>query len=628
MKRRIALASSIMAVLSAFTACGDDSPPTTNPDAAASSADATPSVADASPPDAAGDVVPALYHRVDGTDQEIASEALTLLQGPSGADENCGDCHSLTRQNLRQWRALSDTTLRTDLGGCLTDLTVSSGESAQRMIDCLRRDPTMAGTAFSTPKLGVFAAAAHLDWFAYIFQLAYGDSAAIELEDFKAQVGMPRGTHVPFTQAEFDVVTEWFLRGLPLLDETLPEDPPPAECTPGISGALADHVAAMATGGWRAVNAEHNLLNFGCAGATDSRDCLSSFPLSGTTTYSEGWADLPGAVLRLLRANSYRSSFWTRSSADGRYVGHGANLGPVDAAIIDLATSRIIPTHAYYDPGFFPDNSAFMFQTGQAHTCSQSLLDAEPAEVTFDEAECSTSGAIDLYQHVGAALEGGDYWTVDGQFVSDDGGHAYTGRDPRADFGQGSDVQLTAMINDGQHYVPSDEVEVAIPYEGDTVISPSARLMISRVSGPNENQLGFVVRAIEATETPAGYQVEAPEIARYCFNGSKPGFSYDERWMVIHHYIGNADAVDLGFSGPDDPEFENGYGTQGSAQIYLVDLLTGVKTRITKVQPGQYALFPHFRSDGWIYFIVRQANTNNEYIVASDAALMMEQQSQ
>ena len=36
---------------------------------------------------------------------------------------------------------------------------------------------------------------------------------------------------------------------------------------------------------------------------------------------------------------------------------------------------------------------------------------------------------------------------------------------------------------------------------------------------------------------------------------------------------------------------------------------------------GQYALYPHFRSDGWIYFLVRDKVTNKEYAVASDAAL-------
>jgi hypothetical protein len=49
----------------------------------------------------------------------------------------------------------------------------------------------------------------------------------------------------------------------------------------------------------------------------------------------------------------------------------------------------------------------------------------------------------------------------------------------------------------------------------------------------------------------------------------------------------------------------------------------GQSRRITHTAPGQYALFPHFRSDGWIYFVVRTIQ-GDEYFVASDAALSLE----
>ncbi len=42
------------------------------------------------------------------------------------------------------------------------------------------------------------------------------------------------------------------------------------------------------------------------------------------------------------------------------------------------------------------------------------------------------------------------------------------------------------------------------------------------------------------------------------------------------------------------------------------------------MQAGQYALYPRFRSDGWIYFIVRDRNRDREWIAASDAALVYE----
>ena len=62
--------------------------------------------------------------------------------------------------------------------------------------------------------------------------------------------------------------------------------------------------------------------------------------------------------------------------------------------------------------------------------------------------------------------------------------------------------------------------------------------------------------------------------------------------------------------------------TKGTSNIYLVNLATGAKTRVTNMKPGQYAIFPHWRSDGWFYFLVRDKNTNKEYAVASDAALL------
>jgi hypothetical protein len=59
-----------------------------------------------------------------------------------------------------------------------------------------------------------------------------------------------------------------------------------------------------------------------------------------------------------------------------------------------------------------------------------------------------------------------------------------------------------------------------------------------------------------------------------------------------------------------------------------MDLATGVPQRITNMQPGQYAVMPHFRSDGWIYANVRDNNAIagvvHEYFISSDAALLAE----
>ena len=157
------------------------------------------------------------------------------------------------------------------------------------------------------------------------------------------------------------------------------------------------------------------------------------------------------------------------------------------------------------------------------------------------------------------------------------------------------------------------------------MLSPSARLLISRIGDPQSAlQSGFSLRAVEATPDGQGsYDVEVPTIGRYCLRGGKPAFSYDERWVVLHHYVEdtNEDAIALGFAGQNDPGFEE-YAQKGAANVHLVELATGAVIRATNMGPGEYALFPYFRNDGWLYFTVRRPHTGSEVIVASDAALV------
>lgn len=619
-----------MTLMVALSGCSDDGetqPPIDAPISIdtsimvdASIPDAT--IPDAIPPDAA--IAPRFRTPVALPDDVIAQLSLELLGSPAATKEvNCGDCHGLTRQALRQWRALSDASITT----CLTDLQVTSSESARSMIDCLRADPNDPGSTFATSRLGIYSTAAHLDWFSFTFWRAYGEGGdwETEFDAFQNRVLMPMGAHEPYTQEQFDIIAEWFFRGLPLLDDLLPEDPPPSECTTGISADMSIHVDSMRQSGWRAVNAENLLLMHGCDGATDPMACLASYPRAADTGYGENWDVIPGTTVRVLRANGYRSSYWTRSSADGRFVAHGRTSGGGggNAAFVDLLSDQVIGGQANYDPGFFPDNSGFMFQGSNAYFCPHSVLTSAVGGISFNEPGCTTASQVGLYQHVGAALGGGDYWTVNSLWVGDNGGIGVTGSDPSTNFGNSAQVKLTPMINDGSGYIQQDSVYLNSPYEGDTVISPSAQLLVSRVAGPGK-QLGFVVRKIIATPTVDGYNITTPEVARYCEqNGGKPAFSYDERWLVTHHYIQDEDAVDLGFNNADDPAFQS-YKQNGAANLYLIDMLTGERHRITNMAPGQYALFPHFRSDGWIYAIVRTIGTNTEYIMASDAALFLE----
>jgi hypothetical protein len=577
------------------------------------------------------EVVPAFRNPVALPDPELALAALQILGADvPDRDNRCNGCHALTRAHLRFWRSLSDTAM----ADCFTDLGVQSTASAQTMIDCFRAKPSNPSAQFMTPKLGVYASAANLAWFQYVFTRVYG-AGNTQHADFLLSAMMPpapvHGTNPPMTQEEFDIVAEWFIRGLPELDATLPEDPPPSECFPYVDPQVAAHVATQVTEGWRTINQAAGLNMLGCAGASDPTQCLQSFPRAASTTYGATWDVAGFGQNRILHefAIDYGSSYWTRSSADGRFLGHGSQ-GP-GSTIVDLLDGTEIVVDALYDPAFFPDNSGFVFQGGPRNTCPQSVLQGSPAQVSMTEPGCTNLGQVGLYEHVGGH-PGGDYFSVDGQFTSDDGGHFVTKRDPSADFGESSMAGLTPIVWTGSAYQTKPQVSKQVPYEGDSVLSPSAQLLISRLAGPSSSQLGYVLRKVVATPNGPSYTIDVPEIGRYCFSGGKPAFSYDERWFVYQHYVyeTDADAQELGFTGVLDPGFAQ-YRSRGAANIYLVETATGERHRITNMAPGQYALYPHFRSDGWIYYQVRDlrttaGNDNTEYSAANDAALLLEQQ--
>ncbi len=593
----------VLSLLAMISGCGDDG--------GSGGVDAATDAQVDAPIDAA--IPPVFRNPVGLGDLALAQQAAALLG--EGGGKMCDACHGLTRTRFLDWDAM------TEVGEaeCLSDLTPTTPAAAQVIVTCLR--DALDGQ-WHPGKIGIDATAAGLPWFEYVFRLAYGDAWQDPYDDWTDRVWMPRGGRTPFTQGQFDIVAEWFARDLPNLADVIPSDPVPPPCTTTISAAIPAHVTAMQTLGWRTLNRDDGLLMFGCQGAATTRDCLASYPLSTAQTWSAGWtAAAPGQQIRLLRELTYGSAFWTRSSADGRFVSHGGSSGGGGSTVIDLAQGREIYADALYDPGFFPDNAGFIIQGGGAQFCQQSLLTSSPTSITFNEPECNQVGGVGLYQHLGA-VRGGDYWTVNGQFTSDNGGHSVTGSDPATGFSGGAQNTFTAMIHDGNDYVAKPQIAVSTPYEGDMEMSPSARLVISRTGTTGGN--GFVVRAVQATPNGGGYTVQVPIVARYCVRGGKPGFSYDERWLTFHHYVGANDWSELGYASASDPAFV-ALRAEGAANSYVLDLLTGESRRVTTMGPGQYALYPHFRSDGWLYIQVRDRIRNREYVIASDVALVFEQ---
>jgi len=496
--------------------------------------------------------------------------------------------------------------------------------SAKDRVACFRIEPQQSDSPFTPAKLGIYAAAAHLGWFQDTFKQAYpaneggntADTWALVYGKFKNRVSMPKGNHPRFSQGELDIVAEWFARGLPRLTTYIAPDTGPTSCTPSISSQVSTHVNQMATAGWSAVNRQANINMFGCGSSSDPRMCLTSLPAAQSKSYGTGWAKV--GMLRILRELSFNTYYWMRSSADGRFVANGATGS--NSVISDLQTNKDIKVEASYDPGFFPDNHGWVFQDTPigAGFCPLSLLRSNPDRINFSEPVCSSVDTVSLYQHLGAGLGGADYFVINSQFTSDNPDTVVTS-DPNAGFSQGAQMKLTPMMFDGQHYVGKPAVTAPSPFEGDSVLSPSTKLVISRF-GNQQQQLGYVLRRLNATPSGGSYSVSTTELARYCTQGGKPSISFDEKYFVTHHYVTSNDWQDLGFASAADPTFQQMLA-KGTSNIILVNLVTGARTRVTTMKPGQYALFPHFRSDGWFYFLVRDQNSGKEYAVASDAAL-------
>jgi hypothetical protein len=505
---------------------------------------------------------------------------------------------------------------------------VANAMPAKDRVAQFRLDPDQADSPFNPSKLGIYSAGSHLGWFQDVFKQAYpdgqdgnnADTWALEYGAFKNRVSMPKGNHPRFTQPEFDIIAEWFIRGIPRASVYLPADTGPTSCTPSVKPEMNTHVTQMSTQGWTAVNRAANMNMFGCpAGTTDPKQCLTSTPNSNSKPYATGWTKV--GTLRVVRELAFNTFYWMRSSADGRFVANGSRSGGEGSVISDLQTNKDIQVDAAYDPGFFPDNRGWMFQGTPigAAFCKQSLLTSNPDVINFSESACSSVGTVSLYQHIGAGLGGADYFAVNSQFTSDNPSAGETG-DPASSFGADAEMKFTPMVFDGNHYVGKPEVRVKVPYEGDTVLSPSTKLVISRIGNSN-GHLGYVVRKLNTVPNGASYTITTTEVGRYCTQGAKPAISFDEKYFVTHHYITESDYADLGYSSANDPAFKE-LLEKGTANIILVNMVTGARTRVTTMQAGQYALFPHFRSDGWFYFLVRDTNSNKEYAVASDAALL------
>ncbi|MGE0173859.1 MAG: hypothetical protein AB7T49_13765 [Oligoflexales bacterium] len=586
---------------------------------------------------------PNLYARdVQEDDFELAKRALGII----GVDlanvpnrRSCSECHEIDIFNVREWINKSANLMRICFFGG-ERLPLSDLSDAATKINCMRKDRKDPNSDFSPGKMGFQAAFAHTDFYKGFFKQAYPTDWEGKYAQFREQAGMPKNRE-PLSLEDAEVLKSWVDKGGPYLEKLLANpQPAPSTCTPFVDNALFNHLDEMRRYGWETRNKAERLRMFGCGPNEEKTQCFRQIDEKGNaifvepknTTFGKDWTnDFPQGTMHILRELPLRTRYWMRSSPDGRFVSNGGSWVTDLQTVLNGQPDRDIKVMAQYDPEFFPDNSGFMFQdTGMSRDetafCSRDILaDESVTAIDFTDQRCNSveGGEVGLYQAVGADLGSGDYLAVFGDFASNSGNSIDPSEDPS--WSENSYLHMVTLVNDGTVYKPREKVLKWTPYEGDWNVSPSTRMLISRVAGVQNGQrvqLGYNVHLAKPFEVKGRIDYRVEKVGTFCQNGGKGKSSFDERMFAFFHYVGPADFKEMGFSSATDPKFKS---LIGSSNIYVHDLLTGVTKRVTRMGPNQQALFPHFRSDGWMYFQMWDSKLNKRYIVASDASIELEQ---
>jgi hypothetical protein len=420
-----------------------------------------------------------------------------------------------------------------------------------------------------------------------------------------------------------------------------------------IARTLVSHMTAASdrpfANWWSRKNLENQLPMFACpdqaAGPYNpASDCFKNFGQEVNIGIQQPGSDgeVPFRILKL-RETPRETYYWMRVSPDGRFVGNGSSEdldpkgGGFEGFFDDLKVSgRRVIVRAKYDPGFTPDNEWFLFQGANGEHADAAfcrmgtlltntkIIPVPPVCLGRTEHDGSQIG---LYQSIGADPEGGPYVVAQGGWENDNGGNSASGgrlvfnTDPMVKQGKNN---LNLFVFDGAKSGLAETV--TLTNEGDWVVSPSTRLVIGRYGQGSSQQHGYRIHMIKVQANAgkkSGYSATRQVVGEICnvesatklpaFRGSKVQVSLDDRFLATHRYDSAGEGTPLEAS---------------SADIMLYDMLTGNSMRVTNMPKGMYALYPSWRSDGWVYFLVRDRRNGAQpdYIAATNAAFWLSQQ--
>jgi len=359
-------------------------------------------------------------------------------------------------------------------------------------------------------------------------------------------------------------------------------------------------------------------------------------------------------------------TYWMRSSPDGRYVGNGRGH------IEDLELKVHFQVPAAYDPGFSPDNSMFSYMGTQGSHgggplfCRMEFLSEAKAKLDaaangnvcaggtgatvagvgtlscvknepfyklefkdFAQQYC-ISKQMGTYQHQGVALErGGEYVIVRGNFAGNEGVES---EDPVASFLGTTELEVYHLKKDNNDIADMQkDFEIQMQNEGDWTIAPSAKLLAGRLAKAGSNgspqQAGYNIRMMFPDGVGTAPKPMQLEPSKVCAMGSKASISFEDRFISTYHFVSTKQEqrvheeqmLEASGQSQTPPTLDKG----GSSNVYITDMLTKKKVRVTLMPKGVYALFPHFRADNWLYFLVKDTNKNKVYAAATDVAIHM-----
>jgi hypothetical protein len=581
----------------------------------------------------------------DLTDVELARKALesvgTSVDGVENHNGVCTQCHNHDVNNVGTFKRWAS-----NYKSAMAILKDTSKPKDQR-INLLRADPTDPTSKFDIQKLGIITAGANLGLGPSVRADRHPNTTIqnrliadlfagkpLEYEQFLVDTLMPREARFDrFSAGQYEAILTWMERGLPELNKFIKDEGRASTCVEDLS-KLKDHPSKVRARSWATINTEAKVPMVACKTHGDASTCFVQqfagkdvFPEVQKHGIGKAWPMLTGSVRVAQEMAGKQGYFWSRVSADGRFFALGG--GSKTSVIVDIAAAldpagpktRVIKVQADYDPDFFPGNRQFMFQStaaGGGRVCAQSLLaKPEVTTITFSEPECSALDGIGLYQTVAQAKgdnEFSDLFIVNNASNGADNPASTDHHDRSTNAGPGSSVMFSVALSQGTEsgFKMSQHETIPLPFHGDTMASRSLELLGSRIEGVS-GALGYAITRVTKAQTATGYSFTANDIGRICMPGNKANFSFDERFLVTHHYLERSDFESDAAWAP--------YKAEGGSEVLLVDFVTGKKTTVLRTAPGQHASFPHFRSDGWMFMELRDRATRNGYVLVSDAAV-------